>query len=396
MNNLNELVSHGIDKVTAEKMLCDYQRRIGSVNGDYKIIDISYNYEIRGKIVTLKCMSCGNVITRTMINGRNKWSELIKTCNECKKKRKTIISENVEKEKRKQLLNEIGKRYGDYEVCAVEFGNPDKLILKCIVCGAEKRVSYICVKNEKWKDNICHKHNIQQIKYDESYIGKKYGRLEVIGVREGQKRKFQCQCDCGNVIFARPIDLEKGNVKSCGCIQREISENSVSYDRLYHVWNGMKSRCYYENLESYRNYGGRGIAICDEWLNSYQSFRDWAYENGYDENAPRGECTIDRIDVNGNYEPNNCRWISNLEQQRNKRPSSEWKKRTKKRTSFLVYNGEKISKYELCKQHGISQETFNYRIKEKKMSIEDALKTPKMTSGRPKKEPVIYQQTQDT
>lgn len=388
MNNLDELVSHGINQSTARRMLNDYQSRIGTLNGIYEIIDIDYDFGSKGRIVTLKCSECGRVIQRTLIPKRNKWGELIKTCDYCENEKRKIDYEKNKKIKKELLLNQIGKVYGDYAVKDITYGTPDKLIMECTICGSQKSVSYSTIENKTWKNNRCRKHLTPNIKYDSSYIGKKYGRLEVIGVQEGQKRKFQCQCDCGNMFFARPIDLEKGKVKSCGCIQREVSENSVSHDRLYHVWNSMKARCYYENSESYRNYGGRGISICDEWLKNYQSFKDWAYENGYDENAPRGECTIDRIDVNGNYEPNNCRWITNLEQQKNKRPSSQWEKRNiknKKRTSFILFDGNSISKYELCKKHGISIETFNYRVKTKGMSVEDALFAPKMTIGRPRK-----------
>lgn len=147
----------------------------------------------------------------------------------------------------------------------------------------------------------------------------------------------------------------------------------------------MKRRCESPRVEGYRNYGVRGIKVCEEW-HDYSIFREWAYANGYDENAPFGECTIDRIDVNGNYEPNNCRWITNAEQQKNKRPSSEWKKSENvKKTALILYDGKMIPKSDLCKQCGISVETFNYRYLHKGMSIEEALKTPKMTEGRPRK-----------
>ena len=89
--------------------------------------------------------------------------------------------------------------------------------------------------------------------------------------------------------------------------------------RLYRVYVGIKDRCYNQNAKSYKYYGARGICVCDLWLNSYAEFRDWAIENGYVEDAPRGKCTIDRIDCNGNYEPDNCRWVDMKVQSINKR-----------------------------------------------------------------------------
>ena len=384
MNDVKELVSHGIPEVTALKMLEDYKKRIGTMNGVYKIIDINYDFNERGRDITLQCSGCGKIIHRMMIKGRNKWSELIKTCKECDDRKRKDDIEKSEKRKKDEILSHIGKTYGDYLITDVKFGTPDKLIGKCQVCGCKKEISYPSIKNGHWKDNKCHKHYVQQIKYDKSYIGKRYGRLTVTDVKDKCVRKFKCKCDCGNIYYAIPIELENGPVKSCGCLKTEISENAVSNDRLYHVWQDMKRRCCSPNDENYHNYGGRGISVCDKWKDDYITFKNWAYSNGYDENAPFGECTIDRINVNGNYEPDNCRWITNVEQQKNKRPSTEWKKRTVKRRSLIMFNGKLIPKYDLCQKFGISVETFNYRVGKKRMSVEEALKTPKMAIGRPK------------
>lgn len=387
MNDINELVSHGIPEATTVKMLEDYKKRIGTMNGVYKIIDINYDFNERGKNITLQCSRCGKIIHRVMIKGKNKWDELIKTCKDCEDHKRKDCLKKSEKQKKEEILSYIGKTYGDYTIAGIKYGKPDKLIGKCRICGYEKEISYCCIKNGYWKDNKCHKHYVQPIKYDKSYIGNRYGRLTVIEIKDKCKSKFKCRCDCGNIYYARPIDLENGSIKSCGCLQKEINKNSVSGERLYCVWNGMRNRCYNPNNKRYESYGGRSIKICEEWLNNYLKFKDWAYSTGYDENAERGECTIDRIDVNGDYEPSNCRWITIQEQQKNKRPSSEWKKRNivrKKRTAFVIFNGERISKFELCKKFGISMETFNYRVNKKGIPIEEALKMPKMCNGRPK------------
>jgi hypothetical protein len=96
-------------------------------------------------------------------------------------------------------------------------------------------------------------------------------------------------------------------------------KHGLSRTRLYKVFRDMKTRCYNKNSPDYKDYGGRGIRICSEWLNDYLSFKSWAEENGYDEEAPKMQCTIDRIDVNGNYEPSNCRCVSIAIQNKNRR-----------------------------------------------------------------------------
>ena len=100
--------------------------------------------------------------------------------------------------------------------------------------------------------------------------------------------------------------------------------HGLSRTRLYYVWLAMKRRCDNKNVEQYKNYGARGISVCPQWQNDFLTFRKWALENGYDENASYGECTIDRVNVDGDYSPENCRWISTKLQQNNFKSKADY------------------------------------------------------------------------
>lgn len=206
----------------------------------------------------------------------------------------------------------------------------------------------------------------------DNYIGKVFGRLYVIkkvGYKtypSGRKHAFYlCRCSCGN---EKVIDSEKmasGSTKSCGCYIKELNksrrgENGNNYKngiygkRLRAIHSGMKQRCFNPNNQSYKNYGERGITVCSEWVgdNGFTNFGKWAYENGYDKNADRGECTLERIDNNGNYCPENCKWTNVKEQSNNKRDNI-----------FIEYNGENKTVMQWCEELGMNHSTLLNRIK---------------------------------
>lgn len=138
--------------------------------------------------------------------------------------------------------------------------------------------------------------------------GLKFNRLTVIG-RAGfdkyHKAKWNCQCECGNKCVVLTGHLKTGAVKSCGCARTKVN----SYDKLYHIWQGIKQRCYNPNSQQYQYYGAKGIKVCEQWKD-YIQFRRWAYSQGYVEPNERGDFSIDRIDSDKDYSPENCRFIT--------------------------------------------------------------------------------------
>jgi len=203
-------------------------------------------------------------------------------------------------------------------------------------------------------------------------VGQRFGRLVVIelcGSDKGKNRLWRCKCDCGNEKITNTHNLRSGDTQSCGCLRSEIVRDRMithghncnrTRERLYGVWSGMITRTSNPNSTNYKYYGGQGISICKEWLD-YEVFRQWALENGYNENAEYGRCTLDRIDYTGNYNPDNCRWVDMSVQSNNTRANH-----------LITYNGETHNLKEWSNILGINYSTFKAKVY-KGMTIQEII-----------------------
>ncbi len=159
----------------------------------------------------------------------------------------------------------------------------------------------------------------------ETLIGKQFGELTVLGIShyKNYAAYMRCKCSCGNETVVYYPNLLRGFTASCGCLKTRFSKNSLqpNYTALWNVWYAMKRRCYCENDNEFHNYGARGITVCDEWRDDFNAFYEWAMANGYSGKKANNDnfLSLDRINVNGNYEPINCRWATIKQQALNKR-----------------------------------------------------------------------------
>lgn len=214
--------------------------------------------------------------------------------------------------------------------------------------------------------------------FTDSLIGKKFGRLTVVdnaGKSKYGARLWLCRCECGNEVVVQTAQLNNGRKISCGCLLKENAKKIVhlaheanrkykisSASRLYTCWQNMITRCTNNKDRYFKDYGGRGIKVCNEWQD-FDNFAEWAMTNGYNNSL-----TIDRIDVNGNYEPINCKWATAKEQANNTR-----------KTKYFEHNGEQKTLSQLADEYSINYKLLYERVVIEHWDLERALTTPKMT-----------------
>lgn len=181
--------------------------------------------------------------------------------------------------------------------------------------------------------------------------GLRFGRLKVNSlVIHKYPQKWSCECDCGKIVVVTSPSLRSGNTKSCGCLAIELLKgrtikHGMCNTKEHRAWKDMKARCYNPRSQEYKNYGGRGVKVCESWRDSFEAFFK---EIGY---APSPEHSLNRLDNNGNYESGNVNWATETEQQRNTR-----------RTRLIEYRGETRSMIEWCEFLGLNYKRVRTRI----------------------------------
>lgn len=263
-----------------------------------------------------------------------------------------------------------GKKFNKLKVIRYSHTTNRKCYWDCLCdCGNRTRVNASNLKTGAVKSCGCLFKDKTRNGFKD-LTGQKINRLKFLKYlrphRSG-KSIWLVRCDCGKEFEVQGCDVLSGNTKSCGCYISEITANrnkthnlSNTNKRLYGIWKKLKTRCFNENDKLYHFYGERGITACDEWKNDFKAFYDWAMANGY-----KDDLTIDRIDVNGNYEPSNCRWANKITQANNTRTNV-----------FVEYKGEKLTIAELSRKYNLSYKTTYNRIRNLHWSVDKAVETP--------------------
>lgn len=262
----------------------------------------------------------------------------------------------------------IGRKFGRLTVIKMEEreeGKPVRWICKCD-CGNILSVGRGNLKKGHTKSCGCYAIETRE-KRRKDLVGKRFGKLLVVKYipteeRKDKRKQYLCKCDCGKEFLARGYSLVSGRNLSCGCYRMEryndghSKTHGMSDKKLYKVWTSMKARCDNKNNQRYESYGGRGITYCKEW-EKFEPFMNWAFSNNYKEGL-----SIDRIDVNGNYEPSNCRWVTLSEQADNKRCSRK-----------IKYKGNEFTAKQLSEEFNIPYSTIYNNVIRRGKDIEKFL-----------------------
>ena len=274
-------------------------------------------------------------------------------------------------------LDLVGERFGKL-VALERLANYKKgqTYYKCKCdCGNEVITNSSRLRSNKKTSCGCDKKNEKRF---EDLTGKKFNQLQVLEYSYSRKQPngrtvyfWKCLCDCGNITYICSSHLKTGHNISCGCVlkrhQKNLGKyayvNGLSQERIGRIYSNMINRCKNPNMPMYQHYGGRGIKVCEEWKplkNGFKNFCDWAFENGYSD-----KLTLDRIDVNGNYEPSNCRWVDLYVQANNKR-----------KTKRYLYNDEKLTISEISRKYNVKAKLLYSRINKLGWDIKSAIETP--------------------
>lgn len=233
------------------------------------------------------------------------------------------------------------EKKGSYWLCVCDCGNQKLVKVSKLRSGHTQSCG--CLQRER-THNACYK----------DLTGQCFGRLTVIGPAlpsASGRTRFQCKCVCGKIVNVEGGNLVSGATKSCGCIRREITRklklsHGMVGTRIYRCWMNMRSRCLNPKNKEFSNYGGRGISICKEW-NDFSAFYNWATLNGY-----RDDLTIDRIDVDKGYCPQNCRWANRYTQSRNRTDNV-----------YITIDGKTMIQEDWAKELNVSSGLIRYRRK---------------------------------
>lgn len=278
-----------------------------------------------------------------------------------------------------KYVNLTGQKFGRLNVVSrIKHNGKAYWLCKCD-CGGEKVVDTYRLKSGHTRSCGClEQENREKRKSCDEYIGKKYAHLTIISevpTKANELRKVICRCDCGTEKIYYLGNVLVGHTQSCGCFHKEYlrEKQTVHCDsksRLYEVWLNIKRRCYSEKCNCYKNYGGRGIKVCPEW-HDFTIFKEWAITHGYAEDAEFMQCTLDRIDVNGDYCPENCRWVNALQQGNNKR-NNRW----------ITFEGETHTVSQWARIKNINYTTLFSRLFYHGWSIKEALTISPKIGGK--------------